>query len=56
MFRPFFGLFLGTVVNIFKKEKVAPGICLNFVFKLNNPSVTIWAVKRILPKEGNAGS
>ena len=34
MFRPFFGPFLGTVVKNSKKEKVVPGIYLNFCSKV----------------------
>ena len=43
-FGPFFGPFLGTVVENSKHKRVAPGNFLNFPTK-KNPHINIWVPK-----------
>ena len=45
---PFFGPFLGTVVENSKHKRVAPGNSLNFQQK--NPNINIWVSKMRFPK------
>ena len=44
-FGPFFGPFLGTLVENSKHKKVAPGNSLNFPKKNKNPNIDIWVPK-----------
>ena len=44
-FGPFFGPFLGTVVENSKNKRVAPGNFFNFAKKNKNPNIDIWVPK-----------
>ena len=45
-FGPFFGPFLGTIVENAKHKRVAPGTSLNLSKKkYENPNINIWVLK-----------